>query len=482
VEEYKKFVQRVGLAGITNILISLSGLIFIPIITKNFSSMDYGVWVQVNTTIALIPNIVNLGLPYTMVRFLSHEEDKNKIKESFYSMMLVTFVSGMIITAIMIIFANPIASSILGGNVNIAYVLAIISFLASINLMLLSFFRTFQQMKKYSLFLLLQTYIGVIIGSYFALSGSDLLTVVLAYSLGYVFVFIAMLIVIIWEIGIPKAKFKTLKEELNFAIPTIPNNISSWVVDSSDKYMIGIILSGSAVAYYSPSYALGSILLMFLSPFALLLPAILPKYYELGNHKEVNTFLRYSLKYFLVLAVPAAFGLSLLSKQLLLILTTPEIASNGYLVTPFICLGAIFMGMYGIINNIIILEKKTKILGSLWIIVSLLNIVFNIIVIPFAGIIGASFITLVCYGLAFLITGFYSNKYSKLPLPFDYSSIFKITLSSIIMSAFIIFANPEGKLNILAIIAIATAIYLIVLFAIKGIQLKEIRFFRSMLS
>ena len=83
--EYKLFVQRIGLVGITNILISLSGLIFIPIITKNLSTVDYGIWAQVNTVIALIPNVANLGLPFTMVRFLSHETDKNKIKESFYS-------------------------------------------------------------------------------------------------------------------------------------------------------------------------------------------------------------------------------------------------------------------------------------------------------------------------------------------------------------------------------------------------------------
>ena len=85
--EYVQFVKRIGIVGIANILISLSGLIFIPIITKNFSTADYGVWAQVNTTIALVPNIVNLGLPYTMVRFLAAEKDKSKIKTSFYSMM-----------------------------------------------------------------------------------------------------------------------------------------------------------------------------------------------------------------------------------------------------------------------------------------------------------------------------------------------------------------------------------------------------------
>ena len=79
-DEYIQFIKRIGIVGIANILISLSGLIFIPIITKNFSTSDYGVWAQVNTLVALVPNIVNLGLPYTMVRFLAAEKDKEIIK------------------------------------------------------------------------------------------------------------------------------------------------------------------------------------------------------------------------------------------------------------------------------------------------------------------------------------------------------------------------------------------------------------------
>ena len=43
-DEYVKFIKRMGVVGIANILISLSGLIFIPIITKSFSTADYHVF------------------------------------------------------------------------------------------------------------------------------------------------------------------------------------------------------------------------------------------------------------------------------------------------------------------------------------------------------------------------------------------------------------------------------------------------------
>ena len=108
--EYVRFIQRIGLVGITNILISLSSLIFIPIITKSFTTAEYGMWAQVNTTIALVPNIANLGLPYTMVRFLSAEKDKEKIRDSFYPMISLTFLSTVMnkkIKKIIYVSCNP---------------------------------------------------------------------------------------------------------------------------------------------------------------------------------------------------------------------------------------------------------------------------------------------------------------------------------------------------------------------------------------
>ena len=96
--EYKLFVQRIGLIGITNILVALSSLILLPIMTKSFSISNYGIWVQINTTIGLIPNLATLGLPYTMVRFFSSEKDKEKIQEGFYSLLSIVLVSSIILS------------------------------------------------------------------------------------------------------------------------------------------------------------------------------------------------------------------------------------------------------------------------------------------------------------------------------------------------------------------------------------------------
>ncbi|WP_458455564.1 oligosaccharide flippase family protein [Methanobrevibacter sp.] len=477
-DEYVQFIKRIGIVGIANILISLSGLIFIPIITKNFSTSNYGVWAQVNTLVALVPNIVNLGLPYTMVRFLAAEKDKEIIKQSFYSMMLLVLCSTIIMVLVFLIFSHQIADALFDGNMQIMLTVTVISFLACINLMFLSYFRTFQQIKFYSTFLVLQTYIGVGVSIIFTLMHYPIEIVVLGLLAGYLAVFIVMGVLIVRQLGFT-TKFKSLREELKFALPTVPNNVSSWVVDSSDKFVIGIFLGSAAVGCYSPGYALGSILLMFLTPFAVLLPAVLPEYYESGNMDKVNTFLTYSMKYYLLITVPAAVGLSLLSKPLLYILTTEIIANQGYMITPLVALGAIFMGIYGIVNNIIILEKKTVILGYIWISVAILNIVLNVIAVPYIGIYGAGIATLICYFFAFAVTLIYSRRYSV--LPFDFKSVIKILISSAVMGIFVMLANPQSIFGILIVIAIAVVIYFAILILLKGIDKKELNLIKSMI-
>lgn len=477
-DEYVKFIKRMGVVGIANILISLSGLIFIPIITKSFSTADYGVWAQVNTFVSLVPNFVNLGLPYTMVRFLAAEKDKSVIKQSFYSMMLLVLASTIIMMIVLFVFSNQIANALFDGSMQIMYIVIVMSFFACLDLMLLSYFRTFQQIIYYSAFLVLQTYIGVVFSIIFTWMHEPIDVVVLGRLFGFLLVFIAMAILIVRELGFT-TKLKGLKDELKFAIPTVPNNVSSWVVDSSDKFVIGIFLGSAAVGCYSPGYALGNIILMFLTPFAVLLPAVLPEYYEKGDMDTVNTFLTYSLKYYLLITIPASVGLSLLSKPLLYILTTTVIADNGFLITPLVALGAMFMGIYGIVNNIIILEKKTTILAHIWIVVAVLNIVLNIFAVPYIGIYGAGLATLVCYFFAFAVTLIYSKRYAR--LPFDYKSIAKILIASVVMGVFVKIADPYGIFNMIIVIAIAVVIYFAVLILLKGIDKKEVDLIKSMI-
>ena len=138
-------MQRVGLVGIANLLVAFSSLILLPILTKNLSIDEYGIWVQINTTISLLPNLTTLGLPYTMVRFLSSETNKHQRQEGFYSILIMVLVSTLIVSLLLLIFSKEIAFAIFNGDVNVAILLSVIVFLACLNALLLNYFRTFRK-------------------------------------------------------------------------------------------------------------------------------------------------------------------------------------------------------------------------------------------------------------------------------------------------------------------------------------------------
>ncbi|KDE54481.1 polysaccharide biosynthesis protein [Methanoculleus sp. MH98A] len=481
-QEYHQFARRIGLIGLTNLLISLSGLILLPILTKTLPIEDYGTYVQITVTIGLFPGVVMLGLPYTMVRFLAAAKSREEIREGYYSIAGITILSAGLASIALFLLAEPIAVALFDGRTTVTRILALVVFLECMNLLQYNYFRTFQQIKRYSSLLFLKTCLQLISVAALVLAGYGIFGAAVGLLVTNLVLFLVMGILIVSEIGVTLPGFKNLREHLSFGLPTVPGNLSSWVVNSSDRYVIALFLGNAYVGYYSPGYSLGHIINMFIAPLSFMLPAVLSKHYDDGNLKDVKTVLSYSMKYFLALAIPSAVGLSLLSRPLLTILSTPEIAEQGYLITPFMALSGLLFGLYTIITQILVLEKKTGITGTIWIVAATLNLGLNIIFVPRIGILGAAATTLVAFALAFVVSMYYSSKY--LVFDINASFILKCLVAATIMGVVVVIGGAQMSGNLLGIIllvGISALVYGAGLFILRGFKKEEIRFFRNML-
>jgi O-antigen/teichoic acid export membrane protein len=465
-------MQRIGLIGITNLIISLSGIILLPILTKNLPIEEYGMWAQINVTIEIVPTLVLLGLPYTMVRFLPSIKKKEVIQDLFYSLFMVILITTSITAVLVYVFSETVASILFDSNVILVKVLALIVFIESLNCYIISYYRATQQIKKYSILSFTKTFVRLVLVSLYVLSGKGLLGATIGLLLSATFIFIITCISIISEIGIKYPKFSNLKEYLNFGIPTVPDTLSKWIVNSSDRYIIGIFLGTAYVGYYSPGYSLGALISMFFVPLNFILPAVLSKHYDEGNLDEIKKILSYSLKSYLTIAIPCVFGISVLSKSLLTILSTPEIASESYLITPFVALGTLIFGIYTIIQQIIVLKKNTILLGKIWILSATLNILLNFMLVPCIGITGAAITTAFAFVFSLIIVSYYALN----NLRFETNSrfIIKIILASLVMSLFILTFNPIGLINIIFSVGIGAVIYFVILFFLKGFEIKDL--------
>ncbi|MGZ4951762.1 MAG: oligosaccharide flippase family protein [Halobacteriota archaeon] len=343
--EYTQTVRRLGLSSFIKPLEALSTIFLVSVLTKTLPITDYGSWALVTTTIGLLPLLVTLGLPSAMIRF-GAAANKRDLQDMFYSIGSVVLVASIAASALFFLVAPQIAASLFQNNLAIALLLIGNILIACVNHFLLQYFITLQQIKRYALLNFFNAYLSLALIAFFVLSGYGLAGAMTALLIQQLVVLPIMMYLIITQIGVAIPKFEHLRPNLAYGFPLVPGLLSSWIVNSSDRYLVAFFLGTAAVGYYSPAYSLGSAISMLSAPLVMLLPAVLSKHYDEDNIASVRTIMAYSLKYYVGIALPSVFALSVLSKPLLAVITTQEIAAQGSLVTPFVDAGAALLGGY----------------------------------------------------------------------------------------------------------------------------------------
>jgi O-antigen/teichoic acid export membrane protein len=474
---HQKFARDVGLIGITQILTSLSGFLLLPIITKSLGAYYYGMWAQINVTISLLTPLALMGLSMGFVRFLSSVKDENEIKEGTYSILSFVFISGLVISLILFIGANLLAT-VAFQDTNATYFIRLASFIIlfnAIDTIVLFYFRVFRQINIFSYFSIFQSIGKLLFAAILLWAGYGLLGVIVAFLAVQGLVFIGAMYKIIKEIGIIIPKFIYIREYLNFSLPLTPNSLIRWVTDSSDRYLVTFFLGLGSVGVYSAAYSIGWLIQLLIAPIQFILYPELSKLYDEGKNDQVNLYLSYSLRYFLMLAIPAVFGLAALAKPLLRILTSESFVS-GWSIIPLIAFAGLLAGVFQILINITHLVKQTKFNFYILLIASLTNIILNLYLIPIYGITGAATATVISYLSMVSICSVISRKYMSVEI--NLLSITKILIASIFMHYVVSLINPHDTIFLLISVIVGIIIYILSLYALKVFTNKEKLYFK----
>lgn len=480
--DFVLFAKRVGLSGITNFIVSMRALILIPILTKILGVAEYGIWSQMIVTVSFIAPLAILGIVSGMGRYLASEKDRDAIREGFYSTFYSIILINSALGLMIYIFAPNISDMIFGGTaLNIIKIMAFIILFEGLNQLLINFFRIFERIKKYSFFTIAQTLAEIAFISYSIFQGYGIKGAVFSLLCVKIIISVLMFATVISEIGIlVNPRFSEIRSYLQFGLPLVPSSLFVWIVNSSDRYVIGYFMGIESVGIYSAAYGIGSVIIMFLAPITFILPYTLYKSYDEGKLDDVKLYLEYSLKYFLIVSIPAVVGLTILSKQILMILTTKEFIAIGSQVIPVISLSILLYGVIGIVSQILAVSKNTRKLAEVWIAAGILNFVLNILFVPKIGIIGAAIATLITFMFALVIMYKISLKLIKISI--NFYSIGKIIAASAFMALIISMIMPTNTLSTLFAIGFGFVIFFGVIFTLKLFDKNEILFFKRLIS
>jgi len=477
--EHSLFAKRVGLTAVSTLIVSLAPIILLAVLTKTTTAAGYGVWIQVTVTTDVLPLLTTLGLTVAMMRLLAGTEDRDAIREGFYASLSIALLSSALVAFVFYLLAESLARLLFDGNTTVTTILPAIIFISSFNYMCLGYFRAKQQIKRFAFFTALQPCFTVVVVSTFVLRGYGISGAVLGLLLAQLLVSLLLAFRIISELGVVFPTFAHARSYLSLGLPTVPSNLSYWIVNSSDRYVISIFWGAVAVGYYSPGYTIGYSIVLAVTPVSVILLPTLSAYFDNHRLDHVKTTLSYCLKYFLALAIPAAFIISLLSKQILTILSTPDIAAQGYAVTPYITASALLFGIYGLIGNVLVLEKRTPLLGTIWLLAAALNLVLTLFLVPRIGIIGAAIATLFAFACVFVLVAYYARSYIRVGTNAQFA--LKSIVASLAMSLVVVAVKPQGLLPVVLIVALCACIYVMLLWVLKGIGDEEVAFFKNLL-
>jgi len=269
-----------------------------------------------------------------------------------------------------------------------------------------------------------------------------------------------------------------MKPYLSWGIPLTPNTLVNWVMQASDRYLLGYFMGVSAVGIYNVAASIGSYSSFVWPPLSIVLYPVVSKTYDEGNREECSNYFRYSFKYLMMITIPATVGLSILARPLLQILTTPDFFSGSSVVW-LIALGTLLHAFHQICSFIFHLVGKTQVILRLLIIAAVLNVILNVILIPRLGILGAGIASVSSYAVLGVITPLITQRYFK--FDFDILFILKSLTGSAIMATCIWLLKPESLLMVVVSVVLGVIVYFAVLIILRGFTKTEIGFLKQTL-
>ncbi len=192
-----------------------------------------------------------------------------------------------------------------------------------------------------------------------------------------------------------------LRDMLAFSLPIVGLNLASTVLAVSDRYLIEAFLSSYDLGIYAATYSLaeGGMRLIANTFLIATQPTIFRVWVSAGGEAACRLVERL-FRYYLLLALPALVGLSVLNRRIVTLFTTPEYAAGAEAMV-YVSLALFLHGYSLLVGTIFDAAKRTMIPFVTFVLAGAMNILLNLLLLPRFGYMAAAWST--CAGYAFLL-------------------------------------------------------------------------------
>ena len=461
---------------------SLLGIVTLfPALTKSYNTEIFGIWSQVSVTVTFISALLTLELGIAAVRFLASEDDPEIRRRYIGSMLfsILLFASAVFIGAN--ILAPQLSSLIFDSPeyTDFTRLTFLWAFTDSIFIFLIAYLRSRRQMKKLSIIQIIFNLSKIALLILLPLLGLNLVWVISSIIAVESAITLVTAYFVIRDTGFPQPNFSGLKTFLTFTFPQVLSGVLMWIIYVNSRYFITHFLELSDTGIYSSSALLASVIIIFYAPVAYVLLPTLSRAWEQGRFFEVKSYLEYSIRLFLTLAIPAAVGIAMLSQPLLRFFTTSDFLAGRELVL-LIAIGTIFYGIYQITMYIFLLAKKTHWLPLMVSGAVATSALLNFLLVPRMGIIGAATADITSYLVLAVTMITVSRRIFSFRIDFWYLA--KVTGATLVMAVCLHYLNINNMASILLAIPVSIVVLGLLLLLLKAFSEHDKHLIKTVLS
>lgn len=436
------------------------GIMFImtPLFTRWLSQSDYGTFDLIVTYITFLMPIITLECAEAVFRHLldaKEERDKKSIITNAVVIDLIGFIICILITAILAISFEQIR------NVAVYFVILLIS--ETINTLMMMILRGLKMLPTYTvanIIYVIAMIISVTILVKFMNLG--LAGIILGYSIGYL---VSSIFIIIRSKFLQYVSFKCFdklmaKRMLKYSLPMIPNTLSWWIVDASDRTIVSTILGSSTNAILAVAHKIPNLCQTIFSVFHM---SWQENATETINDKDRDKY--YSSIMNNMFVILTSICVLILSGNFIIfkVLFTEEYFSAYYQV-PILMMSIVLSMLAQFIGGIYVAKMESKTNGTTTIIAAIINIIVHLALINFIGLYAATISTLVAYLALFII------RYVKVKKEID----LKFSKSVYIAAGMLIYMTIINYINNMVLNILNVGVAIVYFFIVNKDNMKKI--------
>ena len=421
----------------------LISFLLLPLYTSYLVTEEYGFVDLITTYVTLIVPIITMELEMSVFRYLVDcRKDKNETKRVYSNNFIILLAS--------------LAVFIVGYLIVTCFWKFDYRFLILFDIVICTFSGNFLQIARgvgrtidYAISCIITgvstILFNILLIVVFKLGAFGMITsMAVANGLGALYLFIRLKM---WQyIDFRKKDKSLIKDMYKYSIPLVPNGISWWIVNVSDRTIVTAILGTAANGIYAVSNKFPTILSSLLGIFNLSWSESAALHINSPDRDKFfsdvcNTITKLftCLGVGMIACMPFVFPL-LVNKSY----------DEAYYYIPILVLGAVFNVIICLYSAVYIAKKMTKQVAMTSVIGAIINIVVNIGLIHFIGLYAAAVSTAVSYLVMMVYRHYDLKKYMN--ITYEKGLLVKTIL--IFVFAIIIYYQRNLYLDILSFVVI----------------------------